>query len=172
MLPRITPHDFRESLQTLLDQAHASGVRVSASLQHEVRRLNRSRRDEQPGIRHLPTEPKPRKRPAPWSTEEENFLCNLISEHGAKWAKFEGDYGRSELYGRNQTALKDKARNIMRQVVNNGWQEDLYARFPKWREVTVGSGRRGVHAYLDDVIPERPSKKSLPRALLEDEESD
>jgi hypothetical protein len=104
--------------------------------------------------------PKERKKPHPWTDEEEAFLVELICKDGAKWSHFEKIYGRAELFGRNQTAIKDKARNIMRKIIDNDREEDWLTRFPLWAQVTVGQARRGVHAYQNGQIPDRQVKRS------------
>ena len=104
--------------------------------------------------------PKERKKPIPWAEDEEAFLVELICKQGAKWAHFENLYSGAELFGRNQTALKDKARNIMRKIIDNDQEEEWLTRFPLWAQVTVGQARRGVHAYQKGEIPARPVKRS------------
>lgn len=102
--------------------------------------------------------PKERKRPIPWSQEEEAFLVNIVCKEGAQWSRFETMYGQGPLYGRNQTALKDKARNIMRKIIDNDQEEEWIRRFPLWAQVTVGQARRGVHAYQKGEVPVRKPK--------------
>jgi hypothetical protein len=117
-------------------------------------------------IVHLPKIAKNRRKPVPWTQEEESFLIKLICKHGPKWSNFETQYaagdGDKPLRGRNQTALKDKARNIMRNLIENGGpnaERKWKARFPMWSLVSVGAARRGVHAYEGDP-PDRPWKRS------------
>lgn len=98
-------------------------------------------------LKHHPKQPKVRKRPTPWNEDEEKFLIKLICDRGPKWSEFERDYSHRELFGRNQTALKDKARNIMRGIIDHGSEEQWLAKYPMWAMVTVGAARRGVHAY-------------------------
>jgi hypothetical protein len=88
-----------------------------------------------------------------WTEAEEKFLAGLITKRGAKWSKFEKEYGNSELHGRSQMAMKDKARNLMRLVVDGGQEKEFLRKYPKWAGVTVGRARRGVHAYEGDKIP-------------------
>jgi hypothetical protein len=115
--------------------------------------------DDDDDLLHLPKRPLKRKKPNPWTREEENCLINLISKHGPRWSDFERIKGRGELFGRNQTAMKDKARNIMRQIIDAGKEEDWLTKFPNWKKVSVGTARRGVHAYQHGPIPERQSKE-------------
>lgn len=115
--------------------------------------------DDDDDVLHLPKTRLKRKKPNPWTKEEENYLINLISEHGPRWSDFEGSEGRGELFGRNQTAMKDKARNIMRQIIDAGKEKDWLKKFPKWKDVSVGTARRGVHAYQHGPIPERQAKE-------------
>jgi hypothetical protein len=102
--------------------------------------------------------PKERKKPTPWTQEEEAFFVNLVCDFGAQWSHFEQQYGNGELYGRNQTALKDKARNIMRKLIDNDQEEEWLKKFPLWAQVTVGQARRGVHAYQNGKIPQRSKR--------------
>jgi len=110
-------------------------------------------------LKHHPKVPKVRKRPTPWSEDEEKFLIKLICGRGPKWSEFETDYSHRELFGRNQTALKDKARNIMRGIIDSGSEEQWLEKYPMWARVTVGAARRGVHAY--EGRP--PAKDTQPR---------
>jgi hypothetical protein len=103
-------------------------------------------------VQHLRKEPVKRKKPVPWSEEEERFLINTICAEGAKWSNFQKRFARKELYGRDQTAIKDKARNIMRKIIDSGREEEWIAKYPLWSQVTVGQARRGVHGY-DGKIP-------------------
>lgn len=120
--------------------------------------------DEVVPIKHHKNErigPTERKKPTAWTDDEQAVLVNLVCEWGAQWAKFEREYGGSKLYGRNQTALKDKARNIMRKIIDNDQEEEWITRYPKWAQVTVGRARRGVHAYQNGKIPVRePEEES------------
>ena len=109
-------------------------------------------------VNHYRKEVRPRKKPVPWTEEEEAFLINLISEEGPKWSDFEQFYGNGELFGRDQTAMKDKARNIMRRVIDSGRLEEWYQLHPNWRKVSVGAARRGVHAYEPGTVPIRVHK--------------
>ncbi len=114
-------------------------------------------------VRHFKKDrigPKERKKPIPWTEDDEEFLVDLICKQGAKWAHFETMYSSGKLYGRNQTALKDKARNIMRKIIDNDQEEEWLERFPLWSQVTVGQARRGVHAYQNGKIPPRRVKRS------------
>lgn len=114
-------------------------------------------------VRHFKKDsigPKERKKPVPWSQDEEEFLVDLICKQGAKWSHFESIYSNGELFGRNQTALKDKARNIMRKIIDNDREEEWLRRFPLWAQVTVGQARRGVHGYQKGEIPPRQVKRS------------
>lgn len=108
-------------------------------------------------LKHHPKLPKVRKQPIPWNEDEEKFLIKLICERGPKWSEFESDYSHRELFGRNQTALKDKARNIMRGIINHGSEEQWLKKYPMWAKVTVGAARRGVHAY-EDRLPVRDTR--------------
>ena len=105
---------------------------------------------------HLQKRPKKRKTRVPWSDEEEKILINLICKDGAKWAKFEQQLSNKAggLWRRDQGAMKDKARNILRRIIQEGNESKLYAEYPNWREVSVGAARRGVHAYMG-TIPDR-----------------
>jgi hypothetical protein len=105
-------------------------------------------------LKYHPKQVKQRKRPIPWTEEEEQFLIKKVCNHGAKWSLFEQNFSTTALYGRNQTALKDKARNIMRCIIDSGEEQNWIAKFPKWAEVTVGQARRGVHSYEGNP-PER-----------------
>lgn len=101
--------------------------------------------EEQEPVLHFKKFPKQRKRPIPWTREEEQFLINRITKHGPKWSAFSKKYGTNRLFGRDQTALKDKARNIMRNIIDQGNEEQWLRLHPMWRKVTVGAARRGVH---------------------------
>jgi len=101
--------------------------------------------EEQEPVLHFKKFPKQRKRPVPWTREEEQFLINRITKHGPKWSSFSKKYGTNRLFGRDQTALKDKARNIMRNIIDQGNEERWLRLHPKWMKVTVGAARRGVH---------------------------
>jgi hypothetical protein len=119
---------------------------------------------------NLPLKPKPRKPREPWTEDEERFLIGLICTQGKRWAKFEqdhGEHGDGRLYGRDQVAIKDKARNILRRIINVGGEEELYARYPRWKGVSVGAARRGVHGYMG-TIPDLRPKEVL--EMLPDEE--
>jgi hypothetical protein len=128
---------------------------------------------EYKSIIHLPTQRKIRKKPVPWSDEEEGLLIGLVSKNGARWAQFEGSHGQpgGPLYPRNQTAMKDKARNIMRAIIDNGGpkaEKEWLTKYPLWRAVSVGSARRGVHAYEGDgAPPPRPWKAAQAQAYEE-----
>jgi hypothetical protein len=104
--------------------------------------------------------PKERKKPAPWTPEEEAVLINSVCKFGPQWSKIETLYGTGRLFGRNQTALKDKARNIMRKIIDNDEEEEWIKRFPNWAQVTVGQARRGVHGYETGKVPDKTSKRS------------
>jgi hypothetical protein len=143
---------------------------VVSSLEKQVNHLKQSQQAleeeeeaEEPGspvhVKHHPTFPKQRKRPVPWSEAEESFLVKLISEKGTTWAEFERDYGRNRLFNRDQTAIKDKARNMMRKIIDEGNEEEFLERCPKWRQVTVGSSRRGVHGYSGGNLPKVTKKR-------------
>jgi len=115
---------------------------------------------DEPPVLHLPKDKLPRKKPTPWTKEEESCLIDLISKSGTKWSEFESQEGRGRLFGRNQTAMKDKARNIMRQIIDAGKEEEWLDKFPKWKFVSVGTARRGVHAYQHGPIPVRVSQRA------------
>jgi len=110
-------------------------------------------------VKHHKTYEKKRKKKVPWTETEEAFLVNLVAAHGAQWSNFERQYSRTKLFGRDQTAIKDKARNIMRKIIDQDGEEEFLERCPKWREVTVGSARRGVHGYPTGEIPIRKQKE-------------
>jgi hypothetical protein len=114
-------------------------------------------------VYHVALKPKKRKKRVPWTAAEEKFLTGLITKHGAKWANFEKAHGNHELLGRNQIAMKDKARNFMRLIVDSGKEEEFLRKYPKWAEVSIGSARRGVHDYHGENIPVRDHKR---RALM------
>ena len=113
--------------------------------------------EEYQALKHHPKQPKVRKRPTPWTEEEEKFLIKLICERGPTWSEFEKEHSQRELIGRDQTALKDKARNIMRSIIDHGSEEEWLEKYPMWRGVTVGQARRGVHGY-DGPPPPRNVK--------------
>ena len=115
---------------------------------------------EEPVLHHA-NSPKKRKKLVKWKAEEEKFLVHLIKENGARWSFFEKKYGQRQLFGRSQTAMKDKARNMMRILVNSGREKEFLQFFPKFAEVTVGRARRGVHAYEGNQVPVRESKGRL-----------
>jgi hypothetical protein len=94
---------------------------------------------------HAPKERRMRKPRNPWTLEEEAFLIDRIAKHGCKWAAFAKKYKDDRLKDRDQTALKDKARNIRLRWIEEGVEEEMINRFPNWAYVTVGSQRRGVH---------------------------
>ena len=119
---------------------------------------DREEMDEKPQLKHFPKEPRPRKRRVPWEPDEEKTLLNAIDKYGPKWADIEAKYGRSKLYGRDQMAIKDKARNIMRRIVDSGHEDDWYQRHPNWAGVTVGNARRGVHGYEPGIVPKKRKK--------------
>ena len=110
-------------------------------------------------VKHFKKDRIERKKPTPWTEEDEAFLVDLICKQGAKWSHFERLYSDGKLFGRNQTALKDKARNIMRKIIDNDQEEEWLKRFPLWAQVTVGQARRGVHGYQSGEIPARPVKR-------------
>jgi len=117
----------------------------------------REEEEEDEYVLHLPTDKiVGRKKPIPWTKEEEKFLIDLICKHGPLWSKFEQYHAHGTLSGRNQTAMKDKARNIMRAIINQGNEAEWISRYPKWKGVSVGTARRGVHAYGPGEIPVRP----------------
>lgn len=131
--------------------------------------------EEEPAepLRHIRKEPLQRKKRNPWSPDEERFLITAINKHGAKWSFIEAKYAHKELYGRNQTALKDKARNIMRRIIDCGNEEIWLNKYPKWAEVHVGPARRGVHDYArypNRVPPEKELQKKLERFGEESED--
>lgn len=123
-------------------------------------------------VRHIRKVPLSRKKRTPWSEEEERFLIKVISEHGSKWSQFEAKYSRKELFGRNQLALKDKARNIMRRIIDTGNEEIWLKKYPKWAQVSVGAVRRGVHAYDDyeDGLPPEKVLKRRHQGIVEESE--
>jgi hypothetical protein len=131
----------------------------------EARRVeeNDSEREATPPapVMHYKTIPKNRKKPKPWTEAEEAFLVRLVADEGAKWSSFEARFHLDLLAGRDQTAIKDKARNIKRKIIDQGGEAEFIARCPKWAEVSVGSSRRGVHGYATGKIPERKKKEYL-----------
>jgi hypothetical protein len=96
---------------------------------------------------HLEKWPQKRKAPEKWTDKETTFLTIQIAKFGPKWSDLARMYGGpgGELAGRDQTALKDKARNIMRLIIEEGKERQWYKEFPMWQKVSVGSSRRGVH---------------------------
>jgi hypothetical protein len=158
--------DGLAELQQSLAQA-MEGERVDQGRQDEEEEVDEPDEENEPVLHHA-VEPKKRKKSVPWKEDEERFLSKLIKEHGAKWSYFELHYGQDDLYGRSQTAMKDKARNMMRLIVNSGTEKEFLQRFPKWAEVTVGLARRGVHAYEGNEIPVRKLKSHLQLILDED----
>jgi len=135
-----------DTLQEVIDGSvpRASSGRVRRT----PRRRSQRRETESPPpepIFHIPKGPKSRKRPVPWTDEEERFLIDRVSKHGPKWSAFAKKYSGSRLVGRDQTALKDKARNIMLKKIEEGMEEEWLREHPMWAKVTVGSLRRGVH---------------------------
>lgn len=56
--------------------------------------------------------PKPIQTRRVWSSEEEAFLENSIREHGTSWSRLKKLDTEGILDGRDQVALKDKARNM------------------------------------------------------------
>ena len=129
--------------------------------------------DYRPGVKHYPTAGKQRKPRVPWSDAEIEFLIKKIDKVGCQWVYLEQTCsGPGErLYGRDQVAIKDKARNLMRQIINAGNEEEWLARHPRWSAVSVGSGRRGVHAYEGGKIVYR-KLKPWERELESDNEQD
>ena len=124
-------------------------------------------------VRHIPKVPIIRKKRNPWSPDEERFLITAVNKHGAKWALIEANHAHGELYGRNQTALKDKARNIMRRIIDCGNEEIWLNKYPKWAEVHVGPARRGVHGYdryPNTVPPEEVLQQKLKKLAGEIED--
>ena len=106
--------------------------------------------NEGPPPRFLEKVPKPavRKR-VPWSDYEVKTLIKAVALHGSQWSTIEGQY-RNNFVSRDQVALKDKARNMMRSIIDRQGDEGVaqwYRKYPRWREVTVGAARRGVHSY-------------------------
>ena len=132
---------------------------------HEARQVeeNDAEREATPPspVKHYKTIPKIRKKPKPWTEAEEEFLVQLVANEGAKWSSFEARFHLDFMPGRDQTAIKDKARNIMRKIIDQGGEAEFIARCPKWAEVTVGSSRRGVHGYENGKIPKRKEKAYL-----------
>jgi hypothetical protein len=122
---------------------------------------------EAPFRPHLKTWEKPRKKKVPWLEEEEAFLVQLVAEHGPKWSHFERTHGHGRLFGRDQTAIKDKARNIIRKIIDQGGEAEFIARCPLWSQVTVGSARRGVHGYSPGKIPRRKVKDYMDMVEVE-----
>jgi hypothetical protein len=122
---------------------------------------------------HLPKRPKERKQRIPWEKEETEKLFTLVCNHGPKWSLFEQRFsgGTDLLSNRDQGALKDKARNILRAYIQRGQEGALYKKYPRWKLVTAGAARRGVHGYLG-VIPNRRKQYETTKNLLEIEDSD
>jgi hypothetical protein len=145
--------------------AQAIGVRrVDQGRHDEEEEVEESAEEYEPVLHHA-NAPKKRKTPVKWTAEEEKFLANLIKKDGARWSHFEKNYGQKELFGRSQTAMKDKARNMMRDIINSGREKQFLQLFPKFAEVTVGQARRGVHAYVGNHVPVRNMKGSLEAEL-------
>lgn len=115
---------------------------------------------------HLKKEPIKRKKAMPWAEREERFLINLVCNEGAKWSSFQKRYAHAELFGRDQTAMKDKARNIKRKIIDSGREEEWIAKYPLWSQVTVGQARRGVHGY-EGKIPKIDPKPDYMEEMLE-----
>jgi hypothetical protein len=158
---RTTLAELIEEMDVLLEKAN--GTMGGLAALHDRIRADISRphgrkeheRDNDEYVPHLVKDVKVRKKARPWSQEEEDFLIDLICTRGTEWSKFEVEFGRTKLYGRNQVAMKDKARNIMRAIINEGMEEEWVSEYENWKNVSVGSARRGVHAYQDDEIPKR-----------------
>jgi hypothetical protein len=150
--------DGLAELQQSLSQA--IGVERVDRRRQDEEEVEESAEEDEPVLHHA-TDPKKRKKPVKWTEAEEEFLTGLIRKNGARWSYFEREYGQKELFGRSQTAMKDKARNMMRQIVDSGKEKEFLGYFPKWAEVTVGSARRGVHAYEGNVVPVRKMKSHL-----------
>ena len=105
-------------------------------------------------IDHLPKIPKVRKKRNPWSQQEERALVRAINKYGCQWSVIEQSSRSTDLADRDQTALKDKARNMMRAIIDSGKEKAWLEKYPNWAKVTIGNTRRGVHAY-EGVIPDR-----------------
>jgi len=158
-----------ENAMELLSRYGADEPWVVTSLERHLQNIKEAAREadeddderEQTPIpvKHYKTLPKVRrKKPTPWNEVEEAFLVQLVAKEGAKWSSFERRYSHTRLIGRDQTAIKDKARNIMRKIIDQDGEEEFLARCPKWAEVTVGNPRRGVHGYEPGKIPKRKEK--------------
>jgi hypothetical protein len=124
--------------------------------------------EREPPLLHIRKEPMKRKKAMPWSEREERFLIRIVCEEGPKWSAFQKRYAHGELFGRDQTAIKDKARNIMRKIIDSGREEEWIAKYPLWSQVTVGQARRGVHGY-EGTIPKVDPKPDFAEELLQDE---
>ena len=112
---------------------------------------------------HLPKARKIRKRRVPWTAEEEQFLIDRVAKHGPKWASFVTKYGQTRLIGRDQMALKDKARNIRLKWIETGQERKWLTKHPMWDQVTVGEARRGVHR-IDDgqqILPPNRNRQDI-----------
>jgi hypothetical protein len=166
------PPPSEEELQAAVSLLSRPGTEdwVAVALERRLKAINEARRqaNEDAGeleatpepsfVKHYPTIPKPRKERLPWTEDEESFLVQLVAKRGARWSEFETLYSDNRLFNRDQTAIKDKARNIIRKIIDQGGADEFYERCPKWREVTVGSSRRGVHGYKPGQIPKRKKK--------------
>jgi hypothetical protein len=157
--------DYDDGLPEL-QRSLAQAIRVERADQgrHDEEEVEESAEEYEPVLHHAKA-PKKRKTPVKWTAEEEKFLVNLIKENGARWSLFERNHGQEELFGRSQTAMKDKARNMMRDIINSGREKEFLQLFPKFAEVTVGQARRGVHAYVGNHVPERNMKGNLETEL-------
>jgi hypothetical protein len=142
----------RKMIKTVFPTAESSTMIVS--------HVDEGEEEQTTPVKHFKKDRIERKKPNPWTEDDEEFLVNLICEQGAKWAHFERLYSDGKLFGRNQTALKDKARNIMRKIIDSDKEEAWLKKYPLWAQVTVGQARRGVHGYQSGEIPARPVKRS------------
>lgn len=140
-------------------------LRIAQEEERHIEQEEDEQEEDRVPTMHIAKKPKKRKDRVAWTEDEETFLANLIAARGPTWTVFETKYGRTRLAGRSQTAMKDKARNMMRAVIDNGEEEEFIRKYPKWAQVSVGQSRRGVHAYEGEIPDRRIKRRAL--ALLD-----
>jgi hypothetical protein len=155
---------FPEGLEEVQQELNRVRPIISPELAMPVRQIDIMDQDDDNdapiemyrALKYHPKQVKQRKRPIPWTEEEEQFLIKKVCKYGAKWSLFEQNFSTTTLYGRNQTALKDKARNIMRCIIDSGEEENWLRKYPKWAEVTVGQARKGFQSLEGGPVERRP----------------